>query len=308
MELRQLHYFRAIAEEEHFGRASTRLHIAQPALSRQVRLLEEELGVSLFERLPRGVRLTAAGRVLLRRCQRLSAEIDDIVAETRAAAAGSVGLLRLGFIEVSAWQGIVPETIRAFRTEFPKVELALSAMPTLAQLVALKDKRIDLGYLYNPPDDPDLASLPLLRHEVVLAVPSHAPYALARELPLEALRGENFIGFRRQVSIRYFDDLAAAFKARGFEPKIVAEMESEPDMLALVNAGAGLAFVNSCQRWRQPAGIRFVRVPELDVGLELALVSRRDNATPALAHFIALASRLVALEGATRNDESVLPR
>ncbi|MBP1849605.1 LysR family transcriptional regulator [Rhizobium halophytocola] len=288
MELRQLHYFRAIAEAEHFGRASARLGIAQPALSRQVRLLEDELGLALFERLPRGVRLTAAGHVLLGHCRQLAGALDRAVTETRAAAAGTAGTLRLGFIEVAAWHGIVPDAIRSFRAEVPGVALALSSLSSGAQLQALREQRLDGGILYNPPEDPGLISIPLERHPVMLALPADDPLAAAASIRLADLAGRAFIGFQRAESPRYFDDLAGALATAGFAGQEVAQMHSEADMLALVHAGAGLAFVNSCQRWRPPDGIAFRPVEDLDVGLDLCLVHARSLSSPPLERFIAL--------------------
>ncbi|MGV8937741.1 MAG: LysR family transcriptional regulator [Allorhizobium sp.] len=288
MELRQLHYFRVIAEEEHFGRASARLRIVQPALSRQIKLLEAELDVALFERLPRGVRLTAAGHVLLDHCRLVAAQLDRAVTETRAAATGATGVLRLGFIEVAAWDGIVPQTIRRFRDAFPDVQLALSAMASPEQIDAIRDRRIDAGILYNPPGDADLLVRPLIRHAVMLAVASGTPLGQRKTVALADLHDQAFIGFRRAASPRYHDTLFSAMRAAGFEPKMAAEMASEADMLALVNTGAGVAFVNGCQRWRPPHGVTFLTVCDLEVDLELALVCRRDNGAAVLARFVAM--------------------
>jgi DNA-binding transcriptional LysR family regulator len=288
MDLRQLLYFRAVAEEEHFGRASERLHIAQPALSRQVRLLEGELGVALFDRLPRGVRLTAAGHTLLRHSRLIAAASDRAIAETRAAAAGHIGSLRIGFIEVAAWQGVVPDCIRRYRTGFPNVDLALSAMSSTAQVAALYDGQLDGGFLYNPPDDPRFERHPVARHPVILAVSSESELARRQEVDLDELRDMNFIGFRRDASPRFFDDLAAALALRDFVPTTIAEMGAEADMLALVHTGLGIAFINSCQRWRPPLGITFVTVRDLDVALDLAFVFPKDQVSPPLAHFAAM--------------------
>lgn len=288
MEPRQLHYFKAIAEEEHFGRASTRLRIAQPALSRQMKLLEAELGVALFERLPRGIRLTTAGHVFLAHCRELSALMSRAVAETRAAATGSIGFLKVGFIEAAAWQGVVPDSIRHFRRDFPAVQLSLSAMSSTRQLQAIRDGDIDAGFLYNHALDDELVALPLARHPVLLALP--AGHALSRQpnISLADLRDEAFVGFHRQASSRYYDDLAQAFAKAAFEPLIIQELDSEPDMLALVNAGVGLAFVNACQQWRQPPGISFHTVTDLQVELELSLVRRADNMAPSLQHLLSI--------------------
>ncbi len=285
MELRQIQYFIAIAELEHFGRASQRLRIAQPALSRQVKLLEAELGTLLFERLPRGVRLTEAGRVFLERTRGLVQQLDHAVLETRAAAEGRAGALRLGVIEVAAWEGVVPESLRRFRAAFPEVRLVLSALSGARQIDAIRLKHLDAGLLYNPPDDPALAVLPLARHPVMLAVHAASPLAGAEAVRLADLADQDFIGFHRRESPRFYDDLQAAFDRARFTPRISAEMRNEADMLALVSAGAGVALVNSCQRFRPPQAVRFLPVPGLDVALTLALVHPADGDAPVVGRY-----------------------
>ncbi|MFN3644941.1 MAG: LysR family transcriptional regulator [Gemmobacter sp.] len=282
MDLRQIHYFVAIAEAEHFGRAAQRLHIAQPALSRQVKLLEAELGVDLFERLPRGVRLTEAGRVFLAECKGLQGHLARAIAATRAAAAGQQGALRLGFIEAVAWQGLVPDAIRAFRAAFPQVDLTLAAMPTGEQLAALRQGQLDAALIYNPLPADDLTATPLVRHKAVLAVPAEWPH---QRVTLADLAAMPLVGFQRRASPRFFDDLHARFRAAGFTPRYVAELMAETEILALVSAGVGAAVANSCQMWRPPHGVRFVDVEGLNVSLGLALMHRADDAAPVLERF-----------------------
>jgi len=292
MELRQIHYFVAIAEAEHFGRAALRLRIAQPALSRQMKLLEAELGIDLFERLPRGVRLTAAGRVFLDEARRTLAHLARAVTAARAAAAGKAGALRLGFIEAAAWHGLVPDAIRQFRSTFPDVDLTLAAKPTAEQLAALRQGQMDAALIYNPLPADDLTAIGLVRHPVVLAVPVRSPFAERGEVTLSELEGQPLIGFQRRASPRFFDDVQARFRALGYTPRFVAELMAETEILALVSAGAGLALANSCQMWRQPHGVRFIKISDLSVSLHLALVHARDNRNPVVTRFIGILNEL----------------
>ena len=282
MELRQIQYFVAIAEVEHFGRAAQRLRIAQPALSRQMKLLEAELGLDLFERLPRGVRLTAAGRVFLAEMQAVQSHLARAIAAARAAAAGQHGTLRLGFIEAVAWQGLVPDAIRAFRAAFPGVDLTLAAMPTAEQLNALRQGQLDAALIYNPLPADDLTAVPLVRHAAVLAVPAEWPQSSVK---LADLAGMPLVGFQRRGSPRFFDDLHARYRSAGFTPRYVAELMAETEILALVSAGAGAAIANSSQTWRPPHGVRFLPVDGLNVSLQLALVHRNDDPAPVLDRF-----------------------
>lgn len=292
MELRQIQYFIAIAELEHFGRASQKLRIAQPALSRQIKLLEAELEVELFERLPRGIRLTPAGKVLLGHMKGLSRQISKAVTETRATAAGLLGTLHLGVIEASAWQGLVPDGIARFRSTFPQVDLALSAMDSAEQMAAIRQGRLDGGILYNAPEDPAFDVLRLERHPVMLAVHASSPLALRDSLSIHEVADQPFIGFCRQVSPLYYDDTQAAFRQAGVTPRFIAETWTEADMLALVSAGAGIALVNSCQSWRPPHAVRFRPLTDFDVALELCFVSQRDNHLPVIAHMQDLLAEL----------------
>lgn len=288
MELRQITYFIAIAEAEHFGKAALRLRVAQPALSRQIRQLEAELDLELFERLPRGVRLTPAGRTLLAELRGIPSQIDRAVATARAASAGLHGALRLGFIEAAAWQGLVPDAIRAFRAGFAGVELTLAALPTAEQLAALRRGEMDAALIYNPLPASDLTAIALERHPVVLAVPAGSALADRAEVRLSDLVGQPLIGFQRQASPKFFDDIHAGFRAVGYTPRYIAELMAETEILALVSAGAGIALANSSQMWRPPHGVRFIPVVDLKVSLQLALVHRKGHVSPVLDHFLGI--------------------
>src|SRR3984957_398777 len=122
MELRHLRYFVSVGEEQHFGRAAARLHVAQPALSRQIQDLENELGFMLFERLPRGVRLSAAGKLFLNDARRILQDVDEAKRRAERVATGKAGTLRVGFVEVYSWHGVVPNSFRRFRRRQPDVE------------------------------------------------------------------------------------------------------------------------------------------------------------------------------------------
>ena len=296
MELRQIQYFIAIAEAEHFGRAAQRLRIAQPALSRQMKLLETELGIELFERLPRGVRLTQAGRVFLTEIRGLQGLIGRAVGAARAAAAGQHGTLRLSFIEAAAWQGLLPDAIRRFRTDFSGIDLSLLAMPTAEQLAALRQRQTDAALIYNPEPMDDLVSVPLVRHPALLAVPAESRLAGFDEISLADLTDERMIGFQRRASPRFFDDIHAAMRKVGVTPRYVSELMAETEILALVSAGAGCALANAQQIWRPPHGVRFVKVRDLNVNLTLSLVHRRGDAPPALLCFEEILRELAEAE------------
>jgi DNA-binding transcriptional LysR family regulator len=158
MELRHLRYFAAVGEEQHFGRASRRLRVAQPALSRQIQDLEEEIGFKLFERLPRGVKLNPAGKLFLEDARRILQEVNDAAARAARVAHGRSGTLRVGFTENASWRGVVPDSFRRFREQQPDAELQLYPEASLDQLEAIRSGRLDAGFVnFMPKADPESA-------------------------------------------------------------------------------------------------------------------------------------------------------
>src|SRR5437868_4267144 len=149
MELRHLRYLLAIGEEEHYGRAAKRLRVVQPALSRQIQDLEEEIGLKLFDRLPRGVKLSAAGELFLEDARRILQQLNEAIERAQRVARGQSGTLRIGFTENASWHGIVPNSFRRFRERQPDGELQLNPMASLEQIEALRAGQLDAGFIYN---------------------------------------------------------------------------------------------------------------------------------------------------------------
>jgi DNA-binding transcriptional LysR family regulator len=153
MELRHLRYFAVVAEEQHFGRASQRLFVAQPALSRQIQEIEGELGVTLFDRIGRNVRLTEAGRTFLQEAQGVLAQVERATRRAQQAARGQIGSLRIGFVPSMAQTRLVPQMFAQFRSTYPEIDLELRVEFSDSQLDALRKRQISLGFLYFFPFD-----------------------------------------------------------------------------------------------------------------------------------------------------------
>src|ERR1700741_4352408 len=147
MEVRHLRYFVGVGEEQHFGRAAERLHIAQPALSRQIQDLEKEIGFKLFDRLPRGVKLNAAGKLFLEDAKRILQEVGEATARAARMARGQSGTLRVGFAENASWHGVVPDSFRRFRQQQPDGELEIQPGASSEQLEAIRAGRLDAGFV-----------------------------------------------------------------------------------------------------------------------------------------------------------------
>jgi len=151
MELRHLRYFVAIGEEENYRRAAQRLHVAQTALSTQIQDLEAELGFKLFDRLPRGVKLSVAGRLFLEDGRRILQQVSEAALRAARVARGQSGTLRVGFTENASWRGIVPDSFRRFRESQPEADLQLTPATSLEQLEAIRSGRLDAGFVFNMP-------------------------------------------------------------------------------------------------------------------------------------------------------------
>src|SRR5207245_6844300 len=173
MELRHLRYFVQVAEEQHYGRAAERLRVAQPALSRQIQDLEEEIGFKLFDRLPRGVKLSAAGKLFMEDARRILQQVNEATARAKRVAAGQSGTLRVGFVESVSWHGVVPDSFRQFRERQPDAELQLKPASSLEQTEAVHSGRLDAGFVFTIANiGRELAQLPIASLSLMLVVPN----------------------------------------------------------------------------------------------------------------------------------------
>ena len=294
MELRHLRYFVAVGEEQHYGRAARRLRIAQPALSRQIQDLEEEIGFKLFERLPRGVKLSAAGKLFLEDARRILQEVNEATARAGRVARGHSGTLRLGFAENASWRGVVPDSFRRFREQQPAAELQLQPAASLEQLEAIRSGRLDAGFVnFMPKADPELDQLPVAIQYVELAAPKRHPLTKLKKLRLRDLTDAPFVWFPRRQSPAFYDRLMHECYRGGLKsPRIVQEGLNEATILSLVSTGLGVGWVLGSARWRCPETVVILSVADLNMPLPLALAWRRDNTSPLLASFIGEVRRL----------------
>jgi DNA-binding transcriptional LysR family regulator len=287
MELRHLRYFVAVAEEEHFGRAAARLHIAQPPLSRQVRQLEEEVGASLIERHGRGIRLTEAGRVFLEGARQTLESALRAGARARAASRGEIGRLTVGYVDTSTYNSLPPRIFRRFRARFPGITLDLMPMTSMNQWQALRDDQIQVGFVYHlPSDDAAVASRPIYQDHVVVALPRGHRLARRRHLALADLRGESFVWFPRAISPRYYDAVTAACQARGLHINVVQEASHDATIVSLVAGGMGLTFAVGAWRHVKPASIVLRRLPDLHIPLRVSAIWRTDRDRPSVQSFL----------------------
>jgi DNA-binding transcriptional LysR family regulator len=294
MELRHLRYFRVVGEEQHYGRASRRLRVAQPALSRQIQDLESDVGFKLFDRLPRGVKLSAAGKLFLEDARRILQAVSDATARAARVARGQSGTLRVGFPENASWHGVVPNSFRRFRERYPDAELELQPTPSVEQMDAIRFGRLDGGFLnFLPEADPELDQLVVGIQHVELAVPNRHPLTKLKKLRLRDLVDTPFVWFPRRASPAFYDRMMDECYRGGLKaPRIIQEGLNEATILSLVSAGLGVGWVLGSARWRCPKTVVILPVLDLNMPLTLALAWRRDNASPLLLRFIGEVQRL----------------
>jgi DNA-binding transcriptional LysR family regulator len=294
MELRHLRYFVAVGEEQHYGRAASRLRVAQPALSRQIQDLEEEVGFKLFDRLPRGVKLSAAGKLFLQDARRILQEVNEAAGRAGRVARGLSGTLRVGFAENASWRGVVPDSFRRFREQQPDAELQLQPAASLEQLEAIRSGRLDAGFVnFMPKSDPELDQLPVATQHVELAAPKRHALTKLKKLRLRDLTDVPFVWFPRWANPAFYDRLTHKCYRGGLKsPRIVQEGLNEATILSLVSSGLGVGWVVGSARWRSPESVVILPVVDLDVALPLVLAWRRDNTSTLLANFIAEVQRL----------------
>jgi DNA-binding transcriptional LysR family regulator len=292
MELRHLRYFVSVGEEEHFGRAADRLHIAQPALSRQIQDLEKEMGFALFDRLPRGVRLNAAGKLFLLEAQRILQDVEQAKIRAARVAHGKAGTLRIGIATALSWDGFVAGCFRQFRREHPDAELELQHMLSVHQIDLLLSGRLDVGFAANNfvPLQKELTHWEFAQDNMVLAVPKGHPLAKRKSVRLRDLRGVPFIWIPRWANPRYYDELMRECSRGGLSaPNIVQDATDRDTHLSLVQCQVGVSWQNESARTHRPQGIAWVPVVDMNVRLPFSIIWRKDNTAPLVQKFVARA-------------------
>ncbi|WP_322029211.1 LysR substrate-binding domain-containing protein [Paraburkholderia sp. J76] len=284
MDLRLLRYFAVLADELHFGRAAARLHISQPPLSQQIRLLEEELGTPLFNRAQHRVELTEAGKTLSKQVPLIFGQLERAIDLTRCAGRGEVGSLAVGIIS-SAMVAPIPGALRSFTERHPQVHWTLHEMTPTEQIAALKEKRLDVCFFRLYQDDPEIRSEAIGRDAALAALPAGHPLAGREEILLSELAHERFVSFglRQSQLARFLQD--ACVKAR-FTPHIEYEVVEVHTLLTLVREGLGVALLPGSARQISTGGVAFVKLAQAELEVSLHARYRADDASPVLHAFL----------------------
>jgi DNA-binding transcriptional LysR family regulator len=286
VELRHLRYFVAVAEELHFGRAAQRLHIVQPALSKQIAGLEAELGVRLFHRTKRSVTITDAGQAFYDEVRSILQRIEQATEIARRTAAGEIGSLAIGFIGPAMWS-LLPDTLREHRRRFPGVRFHLEELPSMMQLERLRQGALDAAFVRLPLNEHDGIDLEIvLRERFVVTVPERHPCAAATVVDLSSLADESFVLTPRRIEPGYYDQCIRLCHAHGFTPKIVEEGNGPAAICGMVATGLGVTLSPASilnVPWRGVVYRDLLR-PSLD--LELAVGTRTEEPSSTLRSFV----------------------
>ncbi|HCE07594.1 MAG TPA: LysR family transcriptional regulator [Oxalobacteraceae bacterium] len=291
IELRQLRYFVAVAEEMHFGRAALRLHMTQPPLSQTIQALEAALGTQLFSRSKRSIALTPAGAALLPAAQRMLQQAAALPDIARRAASGASGRLSLAFVSTADYS-VLPPFLREFRERYPQVEIDLREATSDVQVEELAHGRIDVGLLIPPLSDK-------ARIELDYAAVLSEPLILAAPKGMAALRGKNTVAlktladmpliiFPRRIAPALHDAILACFRDAGLTPRIGQEAIQMQTIVGLVSAGMGIALVPQSVSNLKRSGVEYKALTGKTPLVETGLAWRRDNTSPVLRAFLEL--------------------
>lgn len=287
MDIRQIRYFIAVAEEANIGRAATRLHMSQPPLTRQIQQLEEELDTQLFVRTPRGMELTQAGTLFLAEARNIRALIEQATERTQRAGQGKLGRLDVAIFG-SAILDRIPKLILNFRSQYPDVNVVLHTMTKAEQISALRQNRITVGFNRMLAPLPDLRSEVIATESLLLALNLNDPLAASPALRFDVLSRRPVILFPSGARPNFVDKVLGLCESRGFSPQVAQEVGDAVTGVALVASGFGVCVVPESAATLKFPGVVYIPfedAPE-DAFVDLSCIYRADDQSPILTTFL----------------------
>lgn len=282
---RRLKQFLVVADCGSISGASKRLHIAQPALSKAMQLLEEELAVRLFLRQPRGILLTDAGREIAEEAGKALASLEDAADKARSFQRGGRGVLTIGY-GVFASMGDIPDLIVAFRKHSPSVEVRMRLLSTSEQLKGLENRQIDVGFAFTIACSPKICSQHISTQAPVLIMPADHPWAGRRRIAISELRNIPFILGNQQRWGPYREIVSGLCLSAGFLPNVVAEADDWPDMLAMLRMGEAFGLMGDSVLDQLPKSMKAVRLADPPIEFDISMIWNEDMLRKAGKRFV----------------------
>jgi DNA-binding transcriptional LysR family regulator len=286
VELRHLRYFVAVAEMENVSRAALKLHVSQPALSRQIRDLEDEIGFSLLERTAKSVRLTDAGRAFLDNARALLQNADEAVTKARAVASAEPTEIHVGYSPTPVAE-ILPKALRAFQRAMPNVHVRLHDWSNNAILNGIRDGQLQLGLVVPPAKASALHDVryeELFHERVCVAVAPQHPFARRRAIPIAEVAAEPLIGLTREDYPNFYDYLSIIFSKLKQKPRVVEEHDSMSGIMSAVEAGAGVAIATDFG-YSFGNRLKFLHIIPEPKPISVAIVALKGRLSPAAEKF-----------------------
>ncbi len=287
MELRQIRYFQCVARELSFTKAAKLPHIAQPPLSRQIKMLEEELGVAVFERLGRGIQLTEAGRYFLDQTEKMTSRLEETINATRRIGRSERMWFGIGFVP-STLYGHMPALIRQLREMNDQAEISLVEMTTLQQFDALKSGRIDIGVGRILLKDEEIERLVLTDERLAVALPISHPLARRTAVRLNDILNEPLILYPARPRPSYADHVLNLYRQKGHSPVVAQEVNELQTAIGLVTAGIGVTIVPESVRRLHREDVVYVDLDEAGFTSPIMLSWRKSDQSAFLKDVIAL--------------------
>ncbi len=290
MDFRHFRYFVTLAEELHFARAAERLGIAQPALSQQIKAMEEQLDARLFSRAKRRVELTEAGAAFLVEARAALACAEKAIRVAQDTARGDSGTIKIGFVGSVMYQPSFPRLLKKYRTDHPGVELQLYEMPILPQIEFVEEQQLDIAVVRAPlpPVLPDgVETFVLASQKLVAVLPHDHPLAGAKSLSLSQLAKDPFLAFNDPEGIGLGHALISLCREAGFEPDIQLYLSEVATLISLVAAGHGVSLITDTVAYLKLPDVQYVPLAGTEPYSELIVIHRRFERSAAVRELLA---------------------
>jgi DNA-binding transcriptional LysR family regulator len=292
VEIRQIRTFLSVADTLHFGRSAKLLHLSQPALSLQIKALEDELKVKLLDRNRQGTSLTEAGRIFQENAAIALEQLETASQKAQWTASGKLGRIRIGFIS-TAGQEIVPNLMRRFRKLHPDVEFSLRNVLTSDQVGMIQNRTLDVGFLRLPIEGvKGIEVVTVHREHLVVVLPSNHRLASAKEIRLRELRGEKFVMYERHFAPGFHDFLAGILNRAGVIPDVFQTASEMSTLVSLVDSGLGVAVLPASAVKQRIAKIAVCSIIDKIPPSEIGMIFAKQANVPAIENFCDLARTL----------------